>query len=675
MTTTPCLPTGRLFHGGDYNPDQWLDRPDILAEDLRLMKLAGINAVSLGIFTWVNLEPADGQYQFAWLDGIMENLWKNGVGVFLATPSGSKPAWLSQKYPEVCRCDKHGQRQPHHGRQNHCPTSPVYREKVVQINSRLAERYRDFPGLLGWHVSNEYGGHCYCPLCWEAFRNWLAARYGSLKAVNQKWWSQFWSHTFTDWSQINFLDDSMHGMELDYRRFMTDQVVDFFRQEIVPLRRHTPHAPVTVNMMPQFNDYDYWRFAPYVDVISWDSYPAWHEKPHDEMDAACHTAYSHEQFRTMNSGRPFLLIESTPSRTNWQRISRPKRPGMNRLQGLQAIAHGADSVMYFQYRAGRGGCEKFHGAVVEHPGHENTRTFREIAQLGAELRQLSAPLAGTLPAPAKVAVVFDWPNRWAIDLAKGPRNVDKNYDETCQAHYRAFWRRGIGVDVIESICALASYQIVVAPMLYMIRPGVAEALTDFVQRGGTLLTTYLCGIADENDLCFTGGLPGPLRKLLGLCCEETDVLHDHNQQAVAYIEGNPSGLTGTFPARHYCDVLRLETAQPLANYTADFYAGSPAISVNCFGQGKAYHVAARLEDTAIDALLGTLIKQAGIKHPTPPPGATVHQRAGTTFIFNWNHAPTECPLDGVYIDQLTGKPVQGKLELHALDARVLRPVQ
>jgi len=356
-----------MLHGGDYNPDQWSRTPEIWDADMRLMQLAGGNAMTIGIFSWSALEPAEGQFEFGWMDTIMDKLAANGTYAVLATPSGAKPAWMSRAYPEVRRMNADGQRQPHGGRHNHCRTSPVYREKCRLINTRLAERYKDHPALLVWHASNEYdGGDCHCALCYAAFRDWLKARYHhDIDQLNHAYWSSFWSHTFPDWSDVEPTDHSVHGLMLDWERFKTAQTIDFYNAETAPLRTLTPGVPITTNFMPESDTLDYAAFAAAVDVVSWDSYPRWHEGESD-VDEAARVGLVHDMCRAMNGGKPFMLMESVPSIATRGCIKKMKKPGMHLLSSLQAVAHGSDTVQYFQWRKSRGGVEKFHGAVVDH---------------------------------------------------------------------------------------------------------------------------------------------------------------------------------------------------------------------------------------------------------------------------------------------------------------------
>src|SRR5699024_916685 len=391
-----------------------------------------------------------------------------------ATPSGARPAWMSEKYPEVLRVSANRVRNLHGLRHNHCFTSPVYREKVETINRKLAERYAGHPAVIGWHISNEYGGECHCDYCQAAFRKWLQRKYKKLEHLNDAWWTTFWSHTYTNWSQIESPaphgETMVHGMNLDWKRFVTDQTIDFYRHEITPLKQANPDLPVNTNFMELFSGLDYAKFAKEVDFVSWDSYPTWHDLA-DEKERAAYTAMNHDWFRSMKEGRPFLLMESTPSKTNWQPISKLKRPGMHLLSSLQAVAHGSDSVQYFQWRASRGSSEKFHGAVVDHVGHEHTRVFKDVAEVGESLEKLDE-VVGTR-VDAEVAIIFDTENRWAVNDAQGPRNMGIKYEKTVREHYQTFWEKGVPVDVIDMNRDLSTYKLVIASMLYMLNPGVS----------------------------------------------------------------------------------------------------------------------------------------------------------------------------------------------------------
>ncbi len=672
---TPNFP--HILHGGDYNPEQWADVPGIWEEDRRLMKLARLNCATVGVFSWASLEPEEGVFTFEWLDEVIAGLWKEGIRFILATPSGGKPNWLGLKYEEVRKCYPDGRREPQQMRHNQCWTSPVYREKVRIINTRLAERYGKHPGLLMWHISNELNGWCHCPLCFAEFHGWLRRRYGTVEKMNAAWWSKFWSHTYTSFEQVTVIDETVHGLELAWKRFTTDQIVSFVQNEAGPLRRFSPGVPITTNCMGTYEVFDQWRLAPVLDVVSWDAYPNWHSAAND-VSVAANTAFVHDLYRTFKGGKPFVLMESTPSQLNWMKVSPLKRPGVHRLASLQAIAHGADAVCYFQFRKSRGSCEKFHGAVVDHVGHKNTRVFREVSQLGADLAKLECVAGAT--ASADVAVLFDWDNQWALSQARLMRNDNKRYLETVLAHYEPFWKSGVGVDVIDSAQPFEKYKLLIAPMLYMLRPGVAGRIVEFVRSGGTFVATYLSGLVDEEDLCFLGGFPGPLRELLGIWVEETDALPEARRQTVLPIPANPLRLPDVSVASDYCDIVHLETAEALATYGEDFYAGSPAVTLNRFGKGHAYYVGSRNDPAFQDAMLGTIIKQLQLRRALTselPPGVTAQVRTkdGESFVFllNFNPEKQVVTLDpGGFRDMLTNTDVAGSLVLPPYGATVLK---
>ena len=629
-------PFDHIIHGGDYNPDQWIRTKEIWDEDMRLMHLAHINSATVGIFSWSMLEPEEGVYDFGWLDEIMDKLYRNGVSVILSTPSGARPAWLAQKYPEVLRVGEDGVRNEFGVRHNHCMTSPVYREKVRDINRRLAERYKDHPALTLWHVSNEYSGECHCPLCAQAFRDWLRNEYDNdLDLLNERWWNDFWSHRITDWSQIGTPkyrgENHVSAIKLAWRRFVSDSHISFFENEILPLREITPNIPVTTNFMNMYDGIDYQKFAQRLDVVSWDNYPAWDTG--DNRGVAVRTAFAHDAFRSMKQGQPFLMMESTPSNVNWHSFCRLPRPGMQTLSAMQAVAHGADSVQYFQWRKSRGNHEKFHGAVVDHCGHEHTRVFKEVAQTGETLEKLSAVVGKRCT--SKAAILYDWENSWAVKSYSGFNNNHRDYLAECVRWYRPFWERGIAADVISMDADFGQYDLIIAPFLYMLKDGVDEKIAAFVRNGGVFAASYLTGTVDRDDLCFLGGMPGgALRDVFGVEREETDALPEQ-------IKGSVCALGGTFAVDHICDILHARSAQVLGTYTREFYAGSPALTVNVYGEGTAYYVAFRNDEDFADRFCAYLIDSHGVKPDTgiEPNGVIIRKRGDLVFLMNFDDEP------------------------------------
>lgn len=679
----PASRVHKMLHGADYFPEQWVDQPEVLEEDIRMMKLSKSNVMSIGMFAWGKLEPEEGVFDFAWLDNVLDRFAENGIYCFLATPSGARPAWMSEKYPEVLRVGPNRVRNLHGRRHNHCYTSPVYREKVTIMNQKLAERYADHPAVIGWHISNEYSGDCHCEHCQAAFRNWVKEKYKTLDELNHAWWSTFWAHNISSWSQVESPaphgETAVHAMNLDWKRFVTDQTIDFYTHEIKPLKEVNPDLPAFTNFMQVkgFDGLDYFKFAKELDFVSWDAYPTWHDLQ-EEGNVASLFAFNHDLFRSLKDGQPFLLMESTPSLTNWQAVSKLKRPNMHYLSAMQAIAHGSDSIQYFQWRKSRGSSEKFHGAVVDHVGHEHTRVFKDVAKVGDTLAKLEN-LVGTR-VEAEVALVFDTENRWAVEDAEGPRNSGLHYVETIEKHYKAFWEQGVSVDIIDMDKSLEKYKMVVAPMLYLTKPGFGEKVEKFVENGGRFITTYWSGIVNENDLVNLGGFPGPLRKVLGIWSEELDGLHDGETNTIAVEEGNTLGLDGEYTAYELCDLIHLEGARALAHYKNDFYAGRPALTVNNFGEGKAYYIASRNKGDFHLDFYSQIVDEAGVHRNVGnklPSGVTAQRRTDGefdyVFLMNFTEEEKEVQLaDEKYTDLLDGTSVPSKLELQAFGVKLLK---
>lgn len=676
LPATPKFP--HMLHGGDYNPEQWMDNPAILEEDIQLFRQAHINCVSLGIFSWANLEPRKDVYTFEWMDKIIDRLYENGIYTVLATPSGARPQWLAQEYPEVLRVRSDGIRNLYGHRHNHCYTSPVYRERITKIDTMLAKRYAHHPGVILWHISNEFGGECHCALCQQAFRQWVQEKYGTLDALNHAWWSHFWSHTYTDWSQIHspspIGETSIHGLDLDWRRFVTHQTIDFMKTEIAAVKAVNPDIPVTTNMMTMYTyELNYFQFRDTLDVISWDNYPEWHN-PWGNEEVAKDCSITHDMMRSLKK-KPFLLMECTPNATNWQSISKLKKPGMHELSVINAVAHGADSGQYFQLRQSRGSCEKFHSAVISHTGTANTRTFREVTKTGADLQALSDRIYGS-DSPAEVAMILDTENKWALDRCQGPRNAGLDYFGNIRHNYGYFWKNGINVDIVDSTFDFSGYRLVIAPMLYLFRDGIQEKLRQFVKEGGTLVTTCFSGVVNETDLCFLGeATEEKLSDVLGLWVEEVDSLYD--------CEANHTTWNGKrYVLKELCEVCHPTTCEVLSTYEEDFYAGQPVLTKNQFEKGTAYHLCATADAAFFYDFyekLAAKLKLERAMQTAVPDGVSLtwRQSAAEKFVFvqNFGENAAAVALDQPYENLLTGEIISGSLTVGRYAFAVLAPVQ
>jgi len=639
----------KMSFGGDYNPEQWDEAT--WKEDMRLFKLAHVDTVTLNVFSWAALQPSEDVYDFSKLDKIMDMVKENGLKVVLATSTAAHPAWMAKRYPEILRTEFNGMRRKFGGRHNSCPNSGVYRKYSVRLAEKLAERYKDYDNVIAWHISNEYGGECYCDNCEKAFQVWLKDRYKTLDELNRAWNTSFWGHTFYDWDEIvvpNMLSEHFgyehtmfQGISLDYKRFYSDSMLDCFRLEYDAVKKHTPDLPVTTNFMEFYKILDYQKWAKYLDFISWDSYP-WIGASKGVM------ALNHELMRGLKQGSPFILMEQTPSVQNWQPYNELKRPGVMRLWSYQAVAHGADAVMFFQMRRSIGACEKYHGALIDHAGHENTRVFREMTELGADLEKIGERTLGSLE-KADVAIVFDWDNWWAIEYSSGPSRLMKYRDEI-QKYYNGFHDNNIAVDIVSVEDDLSKYKVVCAPMLYMVKPGMDEKLRNFVKNGGTLISSFFSGYVDENDLVTVGGYPGKLRDILGIWVEESDALKEGNKNSFTW---NGEKHEATI----LCDLLHCEGAKSLTSYEEDFYAGMPVVTKNDFGSGKAYYVATRSDDGFYRNFLSEVCDEVNVKPVLQTPDgveATARYTEDKKYLFLLNFADEvkEVKIDEDYYDVL-----------------------
>lgn len=663
---TPKLPA-KLYYGGDYNPEQWPEA--VWLEDVRLMKAAGVNIVSLGIFSWAWLQPAENRWNFGWLDRVMDLLAKNGISVCLATATASPPPWLSRKYPEALPVTADGVTLQIGSRQQYSPSSRIYRKFAAGLVKKLAQRYRHHPALAAWHINNEYACHmqeCHGADSTRAFREWLRAKYRTLGALNAAWGTAFWSQAYGDWEEILTPRRAPYHSNptqcLDFKRFTNDAFLELYRMETAILRAATPTVPITTNFMGFFKPLDYRAWAPELDFIAWDSYP----DPVDEVAARHAGAVGHDLMRSLKPDRPFVLMEQATSAVNWRPVNLPKRPGIMRLQSLQTLARGGDGVMFFQWRASKAGAEKFHSGLIQHVPAAQSRVFAEVSALGAELKKL-APVAGSL-ARNRVAIAFDWHAWWAVELESKPGRID--YAAWAQSLHRWFYERNIGVDFVHPGASLAAYDLVLAPALYLLPAKSAANLTAFVARGGTLLATYFSGIVDENEHIATGGYPALLREVLGLWVEEWS----------PYPEGRKN--TVRFGARsvrcdHWCDLLHLDGAKALATFAGDFFAGRPAVTRNAHGRGAAYYLGTRLDAAGLDLLLGRVIKEAHIEPVLRGPAgveATLREAKRGQFLFVLNHTDQAANASlGRHRgrDLISGKTVSGKLHLPALGAAVI----
>ncbi|AUG28492.1 MULTISPECIES: beta-galactosidase [Microbacterium] len=589
---------GRMRYGADYNPEQW--SRDVWAEDMRLMREAGVNIVSLAIFSWALLEPRPGEFDFGWLDEVIDLLHENGIDVDLATATASPPAWLSQRHPEILPQTEDGTVLWPGARQHWRPTSPVFRTHALRLVRALAERYRDHPAIVAWHISNELGCHNlydYSDDAAAAFRTWLRDRYGTLDALNEAWGTAFWSQHYTEWEQIlpprTAPTHRNPGQRLDFERFSSDAVRDHLRAEAAVLAELTPDIPFTTNFMVAQNvrDIDYPTWAGDVDFISNDHYLRPGELGRDDVSFWANLTGN------IAEGRPWFLMEHAPSAVNWREVNPPKRPGELMRDALTHVGHGADAVCFFQWRQSRAGGERFHSGMVPHAG-EHSRVFRDVAALGARLGELGA-VTGSHRERARVALVFDYESWWVSGRDSHPSDALR-YDDETLAWYRALLDLGVRADVVPVAASLDGYDVVVAPMLHVVPDALRTRLEHVVRSGRHLVTTAFSGIVDQHDRVWLGGYPGALREVLGVTVEEfVPLLADETARLA-------SGAVATHWSERISHVA--DDVEVLDTYAAGDLAGMPAVTRRRVGAGSATYVSA---DTGRDGARAVLERLAG----------------------------------------------------------------
>ncbi|WP_051809615.1 beta-galactosidase [Actinoplanes subtropicus] len=626
--------TPRLEFGADYNPDQWPRA--VWDDDVRHMREAGVTIVSLAIFSWARLEPADGVFDFAWLDDAMDLLHANGILVDLATATASPPPWLTAAHPEILPVDRVGETIWPGGRQHWRPTSPVFRTYALRLVRAIADRYRDHPALTAWHVNNELGCHNvydYSDDAATAFRSWLRDRYQTIEALNDAWATAFWSQRYTAWDEI--LPPRLAatypnpGQQLDFKRFSSDALKDYLIAEREVLREITPEVPITTNfmVMGETSAMNYADWAAEVDFISNDHYRTPGARSADEL------SFSANLTGNIAGGRPWFLLEHSTSAVNWQPINLAKRPGEIERDSLLHVAHGADAVCFFQWRQSKGGAEKYHSAMLPHAGADSD-LFRSVVALGSRLGEL-APLAGTPRTPARAAIVFDWESWWAAELDSHPTDRLR-YRQEAFDWYTAFLDLGIRADVVPLAADLSGYELVIAPILHVVPAALTARLTGYVEAGGHLVTTYFSGIVDENDHVWLGGYPGALRDLLGIRIEEFAPLLDDERAEL------DNGLTGSL----WTDRLEVTAAEVevLASYKTGDLDGRAAVTRRPVGAGSASYVSTRLGPEGLGVLLAELAARAGVTSDLPAElrgRVEVARRGDFRFVFNRTGEPVD----------------------------------
>ncbi len=663
--------------GADDYPEHWPE--DRWTADARLMREAGFNTIRLAEFAWSKMEPQEGRFDFDWLDRAIDIFWKSHFKVILGTPTASAPPWLLHRHPEIFRVRQDGQRVTYGNRRGYCPNNPLYRQHTERILAQMADHFNGHPALLGWQIDNEFGERCYCPQCRQTFHAWLRRKYASLDELNQKWGTIFWSHIYSDWAEIPQPVASggspNPSLALDYDRFMSDSYVDFQQCQVDLLRQKSPGSLLTHNFMGfDYDQINYFDLARNLDLVSLNHYPRSQWNMRAEVEPA-DFALSLDAMRGLKH-KNFWMMEPLAGPGGWEMISVQPRPGELRLWAYQAIAHGADGILFFRWRSCRYGTEQFWHGLLDHDGTPSRR-YAEARRLGGELHLLAGKIAGS-QVKASVALLLSYDSRFAYQIQ--PNNPQFSYPAHFQQLYQAFYRRHVPIEIVSPDDDLSGYRLVVAPSLHLLDRAAAQRLQEYGRRGGTLVVTQRSGVKDETNLVVDQRLPGYLRHLMGVEVEEYDSLAPGMSNTVHFtlpeLEDQPDFSCGVL-----CDVLVLRSARALALYGGEYYAGKAAISENRFGEGRAFYIGTVGEDKLYQTLAGWLLNRLEIE-PSPASeereieiGERWIDGQRILFLLNFASQPRAVDLPHDFIQLIDGRVIPaGKLSLPPYGVMVLSEI-
>ena len=658
------------YFGADYYPEHWPE--ERWPEDARLMKEARFNIVRLAEFAWSKMEPSEGKFDFDWLDRAIEILSTQGIKVVLGTPTASPPPWLMAKQEDLFLVEQNGVRQSYGLRREYCPNHPLYRQHTEHIVNSMAKHFKANPAVIGWQIDNEFGDRCFCSICRAEFHKWLQKRYDTLEKVNKAWGTIFWSHIYTDWSQIPLPLTTARshnpGLALDYRRFMSDTYRDYQKLQIDIIRQRCPGQFITHNMMGfGYNQLDYYDNSIDLDFVSWDNYMRMQWGMQVEVDPA-KAALSHDTMRGLKK-QNFWVMEQQSGGGGWEYVAVPPKPGELRLWTYQSIAHGADAIVYFRWRTARTGTEQYWQGILEHHGIPGRR-YAEVSQVGEELQKISEIVTGSWIKP-QVAIMQSYNTRFAFQVQ--PNNPRFGYEKHIQDIYRGFYYHNIPVDIVSEKDPLIGYKVVIVPAMYILTEQTAKNLEIFAANSGIVVFTPRTGVKDESNTVVNLKLPGLVAKMCGIEIEEYVSMPVDQDNRVQF--GLPE-LEDEFPASVWADVIEPKGAEVIAWHTQDFYAGKPAATMHSYKKGKVIYLGMMGDSAYYTAIARWISELAGVEPLLETPsGVEVTERwqgeKRLLFVLNHNSTPQDFSLESPCFELLSGKNVFGHISIASFDVLIL----
>lgn len=633
-----------------YYPEQWPEEQ--WAADARLMREVGLDMVRIAEFAWAKMEPADGVFAWDWLDRAIDTLADAGLQIVLGTPTATPPAWLTRSQPQILRVDGNGRARNHGSRRHTCPNSPVNQQYSQRMVAEMVARYGRDPRIIGWQIDNEFGGgktgRCYCPECAAAFREWLHKRYEHIDTLNEAWGTIFWSQTYSDWAEIEPPDDSVDKKNpshlLDYFRFSSDSIVAYQQRQVDLIRAHASGQFVTHNFMGLYLDLNQFDLAGPLDFATWDNYPTgnperWRKfllppdqngrQPADryayDVGDPIITAMAHDLMRGLKQ-QPFWIMEQQCGHINWGDVNPGIRPGTTRLWCWHALAAGADTILFFRWRAALMAHEQYHSGLLRHDG-TTAVGFHDLRTMQTE-RELMAQIAAE-PYQAEVALLFSYDDLWA--LQEQPHRTDFGYLRLAFVYYQALQQLGIPVDIVPPNADLSRYKLVIAATAHIVTDTMAVTWASYVAAGGWLLVGIRSGFKTASNRVTDQPLPGLLHHLVGATVEDWQSLPER--------VGWP--LTTTIPGLHgpattWVETLQPHSARPLASYED----GMAALTENEVGDGRVLYNGFYPTTAQATAVLNYLAHQTNIVPIAKlPPGMLAARHGRYTILLNFTDQP------------------------------------
>lgn len=663
--------------GADYYPEHW--EKERWKTDAEMMVKANIKVIRIGEFAWSLYEPEEGKYEFDWMDEALDFFGKYGIKVVMCTPSATPPKWMIDKYPDILQNDIHGNPKLFGTRKHYCFNSETYREKTKKLNTLIAKRYAKHPAIEAWQVDNELGWsnttRCYCKSCENRFRSWLKEKYGTIDNLNKTYGTTFWSQTYRSFEELNIPKagacyDTCHDTQgqnpallLDYYRFCSDSVVEFTKESVDIIKEYSD-LPITSNLLDAAinsgTGIDYFKLSKEFDFVTWDNYIEfqWGKAKPETVSR------DHALLRSYKK-KPFWVMEQQSGPCGWSKLGPTPTPGKLRLWTYQSVANGADTVVYFRWRACPFGTEELWHGILNHDGKPNRR-YAEVSRVGAEMEELSKNYRALMPR-ARVAIIKSFDSEWSQSIHRQVEGL--YYDSLLLDYYRPFWNMGIPVDFVTAEEDLNRYDLVLAPMLMMVSDEGKKNIETYAQAGGKVLFSFRSGIKDMYNNMLTETVPGVFADLAGVEVEDYDPLLEKTTAT--------TGVFGNGMAHMWCDIVKPVTAKVIGKYTSDFYAGEACMTVNQIGKGEVYYLGYDLDEKAMKMLAVYLGRKAGIDMDLYKVDGVevVDATDGTNdalFILNYNDHSVIVSMEQSYENMITHETVENVVELKPYDVAILK---